>query len=184
MQLFMSRTSWNPDATEEAQQQQALWDPISSPWGCTAKINRPIQQEMKTMKTDGDGQHISLCVPCICACLRACLFTYVRQWYLWESVLSLGPDLHWQMHLPGGTVGMCVCVEGVGCNRGNCKQWLVLSSSSFPPSQSTFRRLLRASACVCLCLSPPWVMSRTRLFNNIACTGGAMTWVVTTVRSY
>lgn len=37
-----------------------------------------------------------------------CLLTYVRHWYLWESVPSLSgrrPDLCWQMHWAAGTVG-------------------------------------------------------------------------------
>lgn len=108
-----------------------------SPWGQAAKINRQSSKKWKQwnpMVTDTTP----VCL-CVCACAR--LLTYVRHWYLWESVRSLRPDLRWQMYLPGGTVGMCVCVEGEVCDRGNCKHSVVLRSSVFPHSLST--------SCVC-----------------------------------
>lgn len=127
---------------------------------------------MNTMKTKSDWHNISfyerMCV-CACVCFWACLLTYVRHWYLWESVLWFRPDLWRQMHLPGGSKGMCVCVEEVGCNCGNCKQSLVLSSSFFSPlSRLTSRICLCACACVCLCLSPPVSNVQISPFNSSA----------------
>lgn len=104
--------------------------------------------------TDTTSAHM-----CVCLCVLASVFAHIC-----TSLISLGkcspslrPDLRWQMHLPGGTVGMCASVwKGAGCNCGNCKQSLVLSSSFFPLSLAVhFPRLLRASACVRPCLSPP-----------------------------
>lgn len=133
------------------------------------KNKQAIQQEMNTMKTNSDWHNIGfyerMCV-CSCVCFWACLLTYVRHWYLWESVFWFRPDLWRQMHLPGGSKGMCVCVEEVGCNCGNSKQSLVLSSSFFPLARLTSRICLCACACVCLRLSPPVSNVQLSPINN------------------
>lgn len=93
-----------------------------------------------------------------CVCFWARLLTYVRHWYLWESVLWFRPDLRRQMHLPGGSKGMCVWLAVIVATVNSHWYWVLPSS--------LFRSRLPAFVCVPVHVSVhvchrPWVMSRS-----------------------
>lgn len=89
-----------------------------------------------------DGHNTSLCV---------CLLTFVRHWYVWESVLPLmagswlADAFSWWDHRD-----VYVCVDGPDWDHSNCKQLLVSNSSFFRYPIPVFV----ACQCMCLVLSP------------------------------
>lgn len=145
-----------------------------------------------TLRTDWHRYYPSwLLSVCVCVCVCLCVLVSVFA-HICTSLISLGKC---SLAQAGSSLAdafawwdcgdVCVCVEGVGCNCGNCKQSLVLSSSFFPLSQSISRICcVPVHVCVYVC-HHQWVMSRSLPTNNIACAGAPVTWDVTvTVRLY
>lgn len=91
---------------------------------------------MKTMKPYSDWHNIAFCA-CVCASAHICTsLISLGKCSLAPAGSSLADAFAWW-----DCWDVSVCVEEVGCNRGECKQSLVLSSSLFPLSLTT--------SCVC-----------------------------------
>lgn len=113
---------------------------------------------MKTMKTNGDWHSIGLCVY-VCVCVRSCEYVCSHMYVT---------DISGKVFTHSGRIfaGRCICLVGLwGCVgmcvsvwEGRTKTVATVNSHWYwvlPSFAVYFPRMLRANACVCLCLSPP-----------------------------